>query len=300
MLSRGIRALRSFAFDQWHNRKVSARQTIFIALISLVLLLPYTAPGGVGTQFANAPSFQVDEGTVLYDSLRVAHGQVPYRDFFEFPGPITFLFYGSVFRLFGPSLEAARWMSIIIMALGAALVAAIATRLAGRMAGLAAALIQTCAFVPSFPYAYTHWIAEAAGLTGLLLIGRENPRRRDDFVGGAFCAIALLTVQSVGLPLLVAAIGTVWLRGAAGRSVHQAIRRPMYVLLGGASILGATMLYFAAVGGLQQFLYCTWTWPLGRYALAQRGGMQYGFALDQGIAAHARVAAPLRAAAVAT
>jgi hypothetical protein len=300
MSAHRIRAIRSFVGDALYDRTVTARQTIFIAVVSFLLLLPYTTPGGAGTQHVNGSTFQVDEGTVLYDSLRVAHGQVPYRDFFEFPGPITFFLFGTLFRFVGPSLESARWLSIGVMALGAALVAAIATRLAGRLAGFAAALIQTCAFVPSFPYAYTHWIAAAAGLTGLLFIGGERPTRRNDFLGGACCAIALLTVQSVGLPLFVAAVGTVWLRGAATRNFHEALRRPMYVLLGGISIFGAVCFYFAVVGGLRQFLYCTWIWPLGRYALAQRGGMQYGYALDQGLNAHANVPAVLRTASVAT
>ncbi len=292
--------MRSFAFGKSPAQAITGRQAILIALISFAVLIPYTSPGGVFTQNASAQVLQVDEGTVLYDSLRVAQGQVPYRDFFEFPGPVTFFFYGAVFRFFDPSLEAARWANITLVAMSAALVAIVASRLAGRIAAVAAAVLHTCAFFPSFPVAYTHWIAEVCGMAALVLIGTERPRKSSDLLGGALCATSLLTIQSVGLPLLAAAVGTVWVRGAARRDIREALRRPAFVLLGGAVVIGLAFFYFAMVGGLKQFIYCTWTWPLSRYAMAQGGGMEYGFALKDGINAHAALSEPLKMAAITT
>ena len=49
-----------------------------------------------------------DEGIYLDGGLRVLHGQVPYKDFFSLTGPGTFALMAASFRVFGPTLAAAR------------------------------------------------------------------------------------------------------------------------------------------------------------------------------------------------
>jgi hypothetical protein len=289
--------MRRFLFGKSPIRTITTRQALVIALVSLAVLIPYTSPGGVFAQHAKPLALRVDEGTVMYDSLRVAQGQVPYRDFFEFPGPMTFFYYGAIFRFIEPTLAAARWGNILLIALGAGLGAIVASRLAGRLAGIAVALLQVFAFFPCYPFAYTHWIAQVFGLAAVALIGLERPKKSTDIVGGIFCGLSMMTILSVGLPLWAAAIGTVWTRGAARRDLREALRRPAFVLFGGALVIGVLSTYFAILGALPQFIYCTWTWPLSQYAIGQGEGMNYGHALDAGLAAHSQLSEPLRTAA---
>src|SRR6185437_11178615 len=49
-----------------------------------------------------------DEGTLIYDAVRITQGQVPYRDFFEVMGPGTFYWVALFFRLFGITWFATR------------------------------------------------------------------------------------------------------------------------------------------------------------------------------------------------
>ena len=63
-----------------------------------------------------------DEGSIVYDAERWARGEVPYRDFFEVMGPLTFAPGAAAFKLLGVSWWASRLEMIATAAATAMLI----------------------------------------------------------------------------------------------------------------------------------------------------------------------------------
>src|ERR1035441_2367450 len=61
-----------------------------------------------------------DEGSFLYGAVRIVHGQVFARDFFEVMGPGTFYWLAAFFKLFGVTFLASR-ICLFVSSLGIAL-----------------------------------------------------------------------------------------------------------------------------------------------------------------------------------
>src|ERR1019366_7501396 len=61
-----------------------------------------------------------DEGSFLYGAVRIVHGQVFARDFFEIMGPGTFYWVAAFFKLLGISMLATR-ICLFVTTLGTAL-----------------------------------------------------------------------------------------------------------------------------------------------------------------------------------
>ena len=159
---------------------MTARRWWPLALLVVLLHLPYLLPGGPWARNPTPLILGQDEGTVLYDSHRIETGQVMYRDFFEFQGPVFYYLHAALFALIGgPSVLAARLLGLLISAAGATLLALLVARFAGRIAGVAAALIHACLLVAMWPFDYPHWLAEALAIGGLVLCARDGSRPRD-------------------------------------------------------------------------------------------------------------------------
>jgi 4-amino-4-deoxy-L-arabinose transferase-like glycosyltransferase len=69
-----------------------------------------------------------DEGTYLYDAWRVSLGEVPYRDFFLSQTPLAVGLGAAVFKAIGPSVWAARALSVALILAAAAIVGLAARR----------------------------------------------------------------------------------------------------------------------------------------------------------------------------
>jgi hypothetical protein len=72
-----------------------------------------------------------DEGAYLYDAWRVSLGEVPYRDFFLSQTPLSFYAVAGLFKVFGPSVWAARALSYLCVLGAAVLVALMSFRFLG-------------------------------------------------------------------------------------------------------------------------------------------------------------------------
>ncbi len=113
-----------------------------------------------------------DEGLMLQAAARIAHGEVPYRDFWWFYPPGQPYLLGALHALFGPSLLPWR----IVRVLADATVALLAWRLAGRAASPRLALVAWAAAIlamayPSGPHPFP--IALALALGALLTFERR-------------------------------------------------------------------------------------------------------------------------------
>jgi hypothetical protein len=149
----------------------------------------------------------IDEGIYLDGGLRIAHGEMPYRDFFTYLAPGTFAILAALFRAFGESLAVARIPIICDLALLTALVFVLLDRLADRRT---AAVIAFCylafqTFNPTFVVTNHRWdssaLAMAAVTCGFFLI--EKPSRWWAQGAGVCACLAAWTTFSFALLGLV-------------------------------------------------------------------------------------------------
>jgi len=258
-----------------------------VALLVVVIHVPYLWPGGPWARRPIPLVLGQDEGTVVYDSHRIDTGQVMYRDFFEFQGPVFYYLHAALFGATGgPSLVAARVLGGITTAVGAALLALLVARFAGRAAGIGAALIHACLLVPMWPFDYPHWLAETLALGGLLLATRDEPRPRDHVGAGILCALSAFTIQSVGIPVLVAAVGTSIGPGVAARAYRRALAPPLRLLAGAAIPTVIVAAYFAAHRALDDLVYAMFVWPLTHYSLGQGAATRYAWGTAEVLREH--------------
>jgi 4-amino-4-deoxy-L-arabinose transferase-like glycosyltransferase len=83
-----------------------------LGLVALALFMGFTNLDGY--------LMNNDEETYLYGAWRVSLGEVPYSDFLVVQTPLSFYLAAGLFKVFGPSVEAARALSYLFV-LGAAL-----------------------------------------------------------------------------------------------------------------------------------------------------------------------------------
>jgi 4-amino-4-deoxy-L-arabinose transferase-like glycosyltransferase len=166
-----------------------------------------------------------DEGTYLYDAWRMSLGELPYRDFFLSQTPLGIALGAAVFTALGPSVWAARALSVLLM-LGAAFLVAVAAR---RFFGLSRAISLLSAavflftkhvyflgrtFMPDVPMLF---FSTAALFFGLRAEASENRRKSAVavFLFGLMAGLAALT--KVHAALLIAGYGLFLLYCAARR-----------------------------------------------------------------------------------
>ena len=168
-------------------------------------------------QLGNRLTLGLDEAIYFEGAERVAMGQVPYRDFFLLTGPGDSWLYGSLFRLVGPSLPAARALLSAEIALLCGAIYWILSHCASRLFSAAAAVLFL-AMLLSSPYGLhaTHrWDSNSAVMLALAFTaGGLAPRNWKYLsIAGAFAAASAWTTPSLALPSLAIAI---WIGLAAG------------------------------------------------------------------------------------
>src|SRR5262249_39429646 len=117
-----------------------------------------------------------DEGTLLVQAARVAHGQVPYVDFHTGYGTLYFALQGLLVRLGG--VDAIRAVLVGVHAAVAALLFALTRRTAGPALAVVAVAVEVGFFLPLAPrqgapffVPYPAWYGTLAGLLAMLLLG---------------------------------------------------------------------------------------------------------------------------------
>src|SRR6185503_8549870 len=183
-----------------------------------------------------------DEGALLAHFDRVAHGQVPYRDFHLGYGPALYWLEAAAFAWFGASITTVRTGLALVHAARAVLLARLGAAIAGPAwaAGLAFGLIAL--FLPVAPGAcvpgnipYPAWFANLLGLVALTLIARQPaPMLAIGLVWGTVFAFK----QNTGLLGLGAAAVTTLLAAPSSSGG----RRGVAIAMAAALVAGALLL----------------------------------------------------------
>lgn len=257
------------------------RERVIIALaaagVAGVCCVAWLHPGGPWTRhYLPIDNIVGDEGTVLYDSLRIAHGQAMYRDFFSFQGPVFYHLYAAVLAVAGASVFAARFVNLLVIAAGAACLALLVRRLLGRAAAAGAVGVYVGALVSNWPAVYPSWLAQTLVLGALALLDDDVAHRRRLRACGALLGLATCTLVSFGVPALVALTGAQVAMGLRDRRARAALADAGAVLAGAAAVFAVVVALLAARRSLGAFAFDTLVWPFRHYGAGQWDAEPYG------------------------
>ena len=168
-----------------------------------------------------------DEGTLLLQAARVAHGQAPYIDFHTGYGTLYFALQGLLVRLGG--VGAVRAVLVGVHAGVAALLFALARRTAGHALAVVAVALEVSFFLPLAPrqgapffVPYPAWYGTLAGLLMMLLLGDGRIGLLRAACLGVLAGAVFAMKQNTGLLLEGGAAAVLVLAGrpsALGRAV---------------------------------------------------------------------------------
>jgi hypothetical protein len=195
-------------------------------------------------------------GVFFDEAWRILHGEVMYRDFFEFVGPGTAHLNALVLWLFGSRIAALGYLAIAI----GAWIALVLHELAAQVSPwpwrlLAPASFAALAYAP-YTFGDHKWPALAAGLSGIAVLTRAAGPAGAIGAGLLLGTSALFT-QDIGLGLGVGAFAFLIWRGERARAGLLAVAASLPPL--------AALLAFAWKAGLGTMLYDWVSFPMTRY-----------------------------------
>jgi len=220
-----------------------------------------------------------DEWHILTAGVRLAAGEVMYRDVTHIAGPGSFYLAAALFRLFGARFEVARLTMLAVFATMTAVLYLLTRRLTGR----AAAALVALWFIAFQLWCMPHWQMMHYASLGLFLVtcaflvlGAERPPRAGRaVVAGLLAGAAMLTKQDSGALgtsgcLLALALGSAARRRAgAPRESHAVL---LFFAAAAAAPLVVAVAYFWSQRALWPFVLQTAYDTLVQHPLFVGGG----------------------------
>ena len=206
-----------------------------------------------------------DQGFFWMYADRMLHGELPYRDFFQFTLPGADLVHVAAFALFGARV----WVTdALVVVLGGAL-AALSLIVARRiMSDGAAALASSVLVVLVFGQALTtthHWWSTLFVLAAVATLD-EGKKDRQWALAGVLLGLAMFCTQTHGGAALVAFVVFAYARKV------QVVRRILLVVGSSVATLLGLMAYFVATVGLRAVWRCTGSYVMSTMASTSSGG----------------------------
>jgi len=186
---------------------------------------------------------------------RMLHGELPYRDFFQFTPPGADVFYFLIFKIFGTRI----WVvNGVVVLLGVAL-CWVCFEIARAIMPRSAAVLASCLFVvliySRLLNATHHWFSLLAIMTAVAILMRGIDGRKLA-LAGALLGMACFFTQTHGVVALVA-VSIFLKQHQAGTPGHESFWKDERTLLAGFSV--AILLlnaYFVAKVGVGRLFYC--------------------------------------------
>lgn len=201
-----------------------------------------------------------DEGLALYGSLRVANGELPYRDFWTLYGPGAFYLTAFAFHVFGTSMAVVRELWIVLEAVIAVEVFVLGRALGGRAAGwVAFALAVTHTAAVNLQWGYAAVPAAAAALGGVIALGLH----RTVFVAGLLIGATAVFRHDFGVYFAAAGLAGILLRAIDDRRIVTAALGRFAA--GMAVVVGPAYGALALAAGLRPMIDQLLVFPLREY-----------------------------------
>lgn len=205
-----------------------------------------------------------DEGTLDYGAVRVVHGQVFARDFFEVIGPGTFYWLAAFFKIFGISFLATR-ICLFLTSLGTALLMYFLTRrICARYWALPSILLAGAYFGGLWPAISHHIDSNFFALLAVACLALWQDRRSKSLLiaAGVLAGLTTVFLQPKGILLFCAFLIWLWI---LHRRDHVSLSALGVVTGGYLSVIGLVLLYFWSKGALSSLVYVNLVWPSQHY-----------------------------------
>jgi len=219
-----------------------------------------------------ATPFATLEDQVLFfvRAVRILHGQVLYRDFFEFVTPGTDLLYAAAFKIFG--IHA--WvMQAWLIAVGLAMTAVITLISRGLFRGTMMTILLPALLFIVFDFnsgldLTHHWFSAFAALCAVAVLagGVENWRF---FTASFFCGIAALFTQTEGaLALIALAIYWLWFKRRRAEK-YSVLRNLAALILPFVVTVSCVLGYYASRAGVHTLFFDLIIFPVRYLSLSK-------------------------------
>lgn len=217
-----------------------------------------------------------DEGIVLQGAARILQGQLPYRDFFSFYTPGSYLWNAWLMKVFGDSILVPRTVVLLYGALFSGLTFVLARRMASRTGAVVASLLLLVCCLPGRFLVTHNWDSTVAALLALYcaLEFLRSPGLGRAAGIGFFTSLSVLFNQARGAGLVLGLVlGFLVLRS---RLPKDWLKARYFLVMGTALALPllATAGFFAAQGALGAMIQGL-LWAPRHYTDANR--LPYGF-----------------------
>jgi hypothetical protein len=180
-----------------------------------------------------------DEGLTLYGAAQVAHGGIPYRDFWSLYGPAAFTVLGGVFRVAGESVLIERAFDVGYRLVIVIAIFLLARRLASTALASAAALCTLFFLIAAQSYGAPLFPSVACALLAVIAADSAARSRRPVliwFSAGIAAGMAMAYRIDIGVcALLSAGLGVAYSRWAGESALG--FRRSLGALAAGCSIV---------------------------------------------------------------
>jgi Dolichyl-phosphate-mannose-protein mannosyltransferase len=205
------------------------------------------------------------EGLLVYGAVRIVHGQVFARDFFEVVGPGTFYWLALFFKLFGVTFVATR-ICLFVTSLGTGLAMYfLSRRICRQYQVLPCILLAGTYFGSSWPAISHHVDSNCFALLSVVCITVWQDRRKDGllFAAGALAGATTCFLQQKGLLLLLALLAWLWIQ----RRRRSTSLSSLGAVAGGyISLVGFVLVYFWSRHALWDLFYANVVWPSEHYS----------------------------------
>jgi hypothetical protein len=231
----------------------SYRNYLLFSLCAAPYLLPFMRLLWIGT----------DEGTLVDGAVRVLHGQIFARDFFEVMGPGTFYWLAMFFKLFGISFLSER-ICLFVTSLGTMLLMYfLSRRVCAQYWSLAPVLLMAVYFGTIWPMVNHHVDSNFFALLSIACLAKwqDVSNNRVLVAAGVFAAVTTLVLQPKGLLVFFAMLLWVWIEQRR-RSASSTV---LILVAAYCSMIAVVLIYFWSRGALHDLLYMNFVWPYQNY-----------------------------------
>lgn len=154
-----------------------------------------------------------DEGIWLHAADRMIHGQILYRDFFEFHPPGGFLLTSAWLSVFGSSLFAARSLAVLVIAITAGFTYSCCRALSGRAR---LSMLLTLSWVAASQGGWTqinhHWFTSMFSMIAMWSLMPADGKSRQPILAGLAASAATLVTTHRGAIIVLAAFTSLLLQ----------------------------------------------------------------------------------------
>jgi hypothetical protein len=206
-----------------------------------------------------------NEGTLDYGALRILHGQLLGRDFFEVIGPGSFYWLALFFKLFGVTFLASRLCLLVSSLVTALCMYILARRTCRRYQLLPCILLFATYFGTLWPEVNYHVDSNAFALLAVVCMVLWGNLRKSWLLmsAGALAGATTLILQPKGILLLAAFF--LWL-GLLYWRQSASLRTLLWVISGYVGVVVSMLGYFWSRGALDDLIYANIIWPSQNYA----------------------------------